>query len=192
MEKLPRKAGTSTHHDDDNDRGNGSMMSVLGGRKRGSTQLEPTRVKVIRDEETGRILRVVKDIEEEERQRRKNPLNDPLNDLSSEEEGEGDILEASGLVRGGNSSRKRSGVGIVPELEEAARYEKRKRPRKQSQREQDWIEGLVDRYGEDYGGMVRDRKLNAMQQSEGELRRRIAAWRRERKVGENDELVDEG
>jgi len=35
----------------------------------------------------------------------------------------------------------------------------------------------VERWGDDWGGMVRDRRLNPMQQSEGDLRRRVGVWR---------------
>ena len=82
--------------------------------------------------------------------------------------------------------------GIVPELEESARHQVKKRPRQQSQREQEWIKLLVDRYGEDYRAMVRDRKLNPMQQSEGDLRRRVAQWERGKGKGVEEEGMDIG
>lgn len=53
----------------------------------------------------------------------------------------------------------------------------RKAPRKQSAREEEWIEKMVEKYGDDYGKMVKDRKLNVMQQSEGDIRRRVQRWR---------------
>ena len=55
--------------------------------------------------------------------------------------------------------------------------EAKKKPRQQSRREQEWIEALVGKWGEDFRGMVRDRKLNPWQQSEGDLRRRVGRWR---------------
>ena len=164
----------------------------IAPRNQKSKQLEPTRVKVVRDA-TGAIVRLVREDDGEEkkrRRRRRNPLNDPLNDLSSaeeEEEGEDSLNTSRESV-----PRRLGGAGIVPELEESTKFEKRKRPRKQSQREQEWIRKLVDRYGEDYGAMVMDRKLNPMQQSEGDLKKRAAAWRREERERREDEIMDEG
>ncbi|KAL8670934.1 MAG: hypothetical protein Q9168_004549 [Polycauliona sp. 1 TL-2023] len=57
----------------------------------------------------------------------------------------------------------------------------KKRPRKQSQREEEWVERLVERYGDDVGAMARDRKLNPMQQSRGDLVKRIKMWREGRR-----------
>ncbi len=81
-----------------------------------------------------------------------------------------------------NSSRdgeRRRHGGIVRELEAAAQAGiKQRKPRMQSQREEEWIEHLVRRWGEDYKGMRRDRRLNPGQQSEGDLRRRVKRWRK--------------
>ncbi|KAL6715541.1 Nucleolar protein 16 [Lecanora helva] len=126
-------------------------------------------VKVIRDPRTGAITSIVPSTHENEKKARKNPLNDPLNDLSdSSEQGYGDEDE------GGEEVNR----GIVPELEESAKYEKKKRPRTQSEQEREWCWRLVERWGDDWGGMVRDRKLNPMQQGEGDLRRRVGLWKR--------------
>lgn len=125
-------------------------------------------MKVVRDPTTGAILGVQREEGEKERA---NPLGDLLNGLSEDEEEE----EATGGREGDR--------GIVPLLEEQALYERKKRPRVQSQREQEWIERLVGRWGEDWRGMVRDRRLNPMQQSEGDLRRRVEVWRSGRGKG---------
>ena len=70
------------------------------------------------------------------------------------------------------------GEGIVAELEAAARAGGgQKRPRMQSRREEEWIARLVGRWGDDFRGMVRDRRLNPGQQTEGDLRRRVKRWR---------------
>ena len=167
------KAETKIEHD-----------GLVVPRNKKSTQLEPARVRVVRDEK-GTITDVVQD-ENKERRKLKNPLNDPLNDLSSDEDGDERDADRRTTVR------KFGGLGIVPELEESAKYGKRKRPRKQSQREQEWIERLVERHGEDYGAMVRDRKLNPMQQSEGDLKRRVAIWKRELTTEGGLEIVVEG
>jgi nucleolar protein 16 len=67
---------------------------------------------------------------------------------------------------------------VIRQLEEAARNGAKKAPRGQSQREQEWIEKLVAKYGEDYGKMARDRKLNPMQQTENDIRKRVVKWKK--------------
>ena len=127
-------------------------------------------VKVQRDPKTGAILSV-QDSSKKLREKA-NPLNDPLNSDDDVDEDVAQENEASG-GRGG---------GIVGELEEAARHEKKKRPRQQSGREREWCERLVRRWGDDWGGMSRDRRLNPMQQSEGDLKRRVELWKRKEGV----------
>ena len=123
-------------------------------------------VKVVRDPVTGAIVSVESD--EREQRKRRNPLGDPLNEISDEgEDGAGDEVE--------------EGRGIVPELEQLAKWEKQKRPRWQSEREQDWCRRLVERWGDDWGAMFRDKKLNPMQQSEGDLRKRVELWKTKRR-----------
>ena len=126
-------------------------------------------VKVIRDAE-GKIISVIQD----EEQKRDNPLNDPLDQLSDEET---DILE-----RGVSK-------GIVPELEEASRMVKKKVPRKQSKRDQEWIERLIGKWGDDLAGMSRDTKLNPTQHSAGELRKRIKLFQQNRARTTNEMAV---
>jgi nucleolar protein 16 len=130
-----------------------------------SQQLELGETRVERDPETGRILRVISDEEQIEVAGRKrnaaNPLNDPLNDLS---DNEAELSPAQASV-------------IVQQLERQADREgqaaKNKKPRYLSQREVEWITRLVEKHGDNLPAMVRDRKLNPMQQTEGDLRRRI-------------------
>lgn len=75
---------------------------------------------------------------------------------------------------------------VIRQLEEVARNGARKAPRSQSQREEEWLERLVQQYGEDYGRMSRDMKLNPMQQTAADIRSRIKKWSaskgKERKV----------
>ncbi|RAL02046.1 nucleolar protein 16 [Aspergillus ibericus CBS 121593] len=133
-------------------------------------------IKVERDPETGKILRVIRNDDEVEvagrKHKRNNPLNDPLNDLSDNER------EAAQL------RQKTPGTSIVQQLERQADQEgvtvKAKKPRHQSKREEEWILKLVERHGENYTAMARDRKLNPMQQSEGDLKRRIRKWQQSR------------
>ena len=67
----------------------------------------------------------------------------------------------------------------MKELEEEARRPVTKYKRKQSQGERDFVEVLVRKYGEDYGRMARDVKVNYMQRSEGDLKTRVKRWREE-------------
>ncbi|ESZ96119.1 putative Nucleolar protein 16 [Sclerotinia borealis F-4128] len=121
----------------------------------------PTEARVVRDPETGKIIRVIHDNKKE------NPLNDPLN--SDDEDGEG--------FEGFGNEGSASGNDIVKMLEEQASRAGEKRERKQSEREKEWIENLVKKWGENYGSMVRDRRLNPMQQTEADIRRRVQKWK---------------
>lgn len=133
--------------------------------------------KVERDSETGRILRVIRDEDMIEfagqRLRRANPLDDPLNDLSDEE-----------AEREQQPQQKGSESAIVQQLERQADKEgqavQNRKPRHQSKREDEWITRLVEKHGDNITAMARDRKLNAMQQTEGDLRRRIRKWKASR------------
>ena len=137
---------------------------------RKTTKLVPREAKVERDLETGRILRVVQPLSEDAnsiaRRMRLNPLNDPLADLEDEEP----------------TAPKAATNGVVAELEaqveeEAEILAKKRRPRQQSKREEEWLERLVAKYGDDTRAMARDTKLNPMQQSEGDLARRVRKWK---------------
>ncbi|CAN9461156.1 unnamed protein product [Alternaria alternata] len=110
-------------------------------------------IEVERDPETGAILRVTGTFASEKRD---NPLNDPLNDIEDDNEEK-----------------------IIKELEEAALNGAKKAPRGQSQREQEWVERLVSKYGEDYAKMARDRKLNPMQQTAADIRKRVQKWQKQ-------------
>ena len=123
-----------------------------------SRGLRPLEAQVQRDPTTGHILRVISGSPREP-----NPLNDPLNH----------ILEDGCDDRGTTTTTH----GIVKELEEQASMEVKKRPRQQSEREEEWISNLVQKYGDNYMAMVRDRKLNPFQQTEGDLRRRVKRWK---------------
>ena len=145
------------------------LLSGSRRKKGATTQVEPARVRVIRDGK-GAITGIVRDEKVEERRKRRNPLNDPLNEFEtdSEDDDEEEGAEADNASDQPRTTRRREEVasqtvgtggvpaGIVPELEESAKYGKRKRARKQSQREQEWIQQLVDRHGEDFGAMMRE------------------------------------
>lgn len=121
-----------------------------------------TEAKVERDAD-GKIIRVLPG--------RANPLNDPLNSLDSdsemEQEEEEEFEEWGGLREDGTET------AVVKELMAEARNPLEKKPRHQSEREKGWLGQLVEKYGDDYGKMARDRRLNPMQQTSGDLKRRI-------------------
>ncbi|KAE8338142.1 hypothetical protein BDV24DRAFT_138907 [Aspergillus arachidicola] len=131
--------------------------------------------KVERDPETGKIIRVIHPEEHEmievagRKVRKSNPLNDPLNDLSDDE------MEDAG------SQKKTPASAIVEQLERQADKEssavKAKKPRHMSEREVEWITRLIERHGDNVTAMVRDRKLNPMQQTEGDIKRRIRKFK---------------
>jgi len=138
------------------------------------TEIQPDEVRVERDPKTGNILRVVRESNDDEeveiagrKRRQSNPLGDPLNELLDNE-------------RHAKLNQEPSGSKFIQGLELRAAREaksvKKRRPRQQSQREQEWVLRLVEKHGDNYLAMFRDRKLNPMQQTEGDLRRRIRIW----------------
>ncbi|KAI4290067.1 MAG: hypothetical protein L6R35_000666 [Caloplaca aegaea] len=157
------------------------------------TALVPGTVRIERDPETGAIVRVLRDGDEEgggERGKGTREWNGRvLRDVLLDEGG--DVMgrvegqqqhDLPGLVMGSGEE----GTGVVPELVmQAAMGGGKKRPRKQSKREEEWVEQLVARYGEDVGQMARDRKMNPMQQSKGDIGRRVRMWKEgRRKIGD--------
>lgn len=123
---------------------------------------EPTEAKVERDPETGKILRVI------HAATTPNPLNDILN--SDDEDMGGDF-------EGFEDEAPAPKNDIIRQLEEQAASGAEKKERKQSEREKEWLQRLVAKYGEDYRRMVRDRKLNPMQQTEADIKRRVGIWK---------------
>ncbi|KAG9231872.1 putative nucleolar protein 16 [Amylocarpus encephaloides] len=133
-------------------------------------QFAPTEATVERDPETGRILRVIHP------HSRPNPLNDPLNSDSEDEMvDEGEEFEGFDGQAARNAGKGQN--EIVKQLEEMASRAPEKKERKQSEREQEWIERLVGKYGEDYKRMSRDMKLNPMQQTEADIKKRVGKWK---------------
>ncbi|KAI1759960.1 ribosome biogenesis protein Nop16 [Hypoxylon sp. FL1150] len=125
-----------------------------------------TEVRVERDE-SGRIVRVL------DGKKRDNPLNDPLNDLDSEDEEDDEEMEGAEEWDGIEEADDVDGTGIFPQLEAQANRPVVKKKTTQSSREKEWLQRLVDKYGDDTKAMARDRKLNPMQQTEADISRRI-------------------
>lgn len=155
-------------------------LSIVGT-KRAET-LNITEAKIERDPVTGKILRVI-----DSSTARPNPLNDPLNDLDTDSEddsNENEYEEFHGFNEHasnveGRRSAKPSGVesDVVKQLElEASRPVAKFKPR-QSDGERAFIEELVAKYGDDVHAMAMDMKINYMQRSEGDLKKRIKRWK---------------
>lgn len=142
-------------------------LAITSGAKGG--KLVPGEIKVIRDAE-GNILEV---IDAEDQQRKHNPLNDPLNDLEDSDM-ELEETEPGKQQMSQNPITAQLQAQAAAEAEALAKY---KKPRNQSSREEEWIEGLIEKHGDNYGAMFRDKKLNPMQQSEGDIKKRVKKWK---------------
>ncbi|EHK98347.1 hypothetical protein GLAREA_12888 [Glarea lozoyensis ATCC 20868] len=132
----------------------------------------PTEATVERDA-NGKIIRVIHATS------KPNPLNDPLNSDSEDE-----IMDDGETFNGFDGEKNE----IVKQLEDMAARAPEKKPRKQSTREREWCERLVGRWGEDYKGMERDRRLNPMQQTEADIRRRVGKWKTWKSSGGGEEV----
>lgn len=124
--------------------------------------IAPGEARVERDPVTGKILRVMHPSS------KPNPLNDPLESDSEDEE------MGAGATNVGERKPKNE---IIAQLEEQARSGKETKERSQSEREKEWIARLVGKYSDDYGKMMRDRKLNPMQQTAADIKRRVTKWK---------------
>lgn len=154
-EKLPSNIGETANSTSD-------PLSALSVFTKNASDAAHTVTQVERDPTTGAILRVV-----QPKAKKYNPLNDPLNEVEDEEEEN----------RAAASTKKNPTNGVVRALEVQASNEAEKRPRQQSQREKEWIAGLVEKYGDDVRSMVRDKKANPYQQTEADIRKRIERWK---------------
>lgn len=100
-----------------------------------------------------------------------NPLRDPLNDvLDSESDSDGDDGD-DGEEWGGIDAA--AAPRVVRELEREAAQPTEKLVRHQSEREMEWLGDLVAKHGEDVAAMARDAKLNRMQQTAADIRKRL-------------------
>lgn len=143
-------------------------------------QLDTEEVRVERDPETGNILRVITNGNNEDeievagqKVKRANPLSDPITDV---ENGAISLHKKKGSTNGPSDFVRQLELRALQE-EEAV---KKRRPRQQSKREEEWVERLVARHGDNIMAMVRDKKLNPMQQCEGDIRRRVRIYKERR------------
>ncbi|EEH41884.1 66S preribosome component NOP16 [Paracoccidioides lutzii Pb01] len=143
-------------------------------------KLKPTEARVERDPETGKILRVIYPEDDERVEiagrkcRKTNPLEDPLNEVGNIDYGDGAMSIPTSMTSS----------AVVQALERQAMLEeealKKKQPRQQSKGEEEWLERLVANHGDNIGAMVRDKRLNPMQQTEGDIKRRLRKWKERR------------
>lgn len=127
-----------------------------------------TSVKVERDAD-GNIVRVL---------RKDNPLNDPLNDLDSEDDDEENQEGSQNEDEGEPSAAVTRGKPrVVDLLEEQASAPTEKYVRHQSSREREWVERLIAKHGDNTAAMAKDFKLNPMQQTEADIKKRLRAYK---------------
>ena len=131
--------------------------------KEASNKLQPGEARIIRDE-TGAVIRIE---------------HAPTVEEALDQEWEG--------ITDGAPAEYRETTDVVRQLEALARSEVKKE-RTQSDREKEWIESLITKHGDDIKKMAKDRKLNPFQQTEGDIRRRIAKWQQKQAVAASEEI----
>lgn len=131
-----------------------------------STRSAIRSVKVERDAE-GKIVKVI---------RRDNPLNDPLNEITDSEDDDDDDEQNGGAQQHQDGNRE---VKVVDLLEQQASIPTESHKRHQSAREREWLERLLAKHGDDVAAMSRDLKLNPMQQTVGEIKKKLKVYRQE-------------
>ncbi|ROV92635.1 hypothetical protein VPNG_09885 [Cytospora leucostoma] len=126
-------------------------------------------VRVERDAD-GKITRVL---------HRHNPLNDPLNEIEESEGDDDDSNDNKGDEWTGveDDEDENKETKIVDLLEEEANRPTEKHKRHQSEREREWIEKLVAKHGDNTAAMARDLKLNPMQQTESNIRKKFEIYK---------------
>ena len=150
----------------------GSGLEIGGTGK--TTQLDLSEARIERDPSTGRIVRVLDD-----GNGKANPLGDPLNDLDSDSE-TSDVNMAFDQHSSTNGGVvKTANTAVVAELEREAARPENKYKRRMPEGEKAFVAELVEKYGDDYEAMQRDVKINYMQRSAGDLKRRVGKWRGE-------------
>ncbi|KAH9842268.1 Ribosome biogenesis protein Nop16 [Teratosphaeria destructans] len=150
-------------------KGKDDPLAIASSSLRRPQTFQVQEAKIERDPATGRILRVIDD-----GAKRANPLNDPLAELDSEDSDEEVDQHPDTFA----TSQSGSGMtDVVRKLEQEASRPVKKYKFKQTEGERAFVEELVRKYGDDNAAMARDIKINYMQRSEGDLKRRVKKWR---------------
>ena len=142
--------------------------------------LKPDIAQVERDPATGAILRLVhsQDAHSESSsseggetsaahriRHSRRALNDPLDHYPSAKHSQGTApIDATHNVVSALDAEASN---------EAMTISKRRRPRQQSAQEEEWLARLIKKHGNNVAAMAKDRRLNPMQQSEGDIKRRV-------------------
>lgn len=142
-------------------------------------------VQVERDND-GNIVRIVRTTMTRNgkiRKQRNNPLNDPLVELDSDYTDDEEQQQNEDKKETGEEEKEWGGIEddkpteVVKALEAEAANAAPPRPRKQSQREVEWLTRLIEKHGDDTEAMAKDLKLNVMQQTEVDIARRLRKWK---------------
>lgn len=110
-------------------------------------------------------------------------LNDPLDDLESGSDGDGDDGEPAKPPPGAGDAHAPGGSTnrVVRMLEREAAMPEIRHVRHQSQREREWLQGLLDKHGNNTVAMARDLRLNPMQQTAAAITKKLMVYRKESK-----------
>nr|POF11608.1 nucleolar protein 16 [Quercus suber] len=156
------------------------LSIVATSRKGGVGDIQLEEAKIERDEETGAILRVLDDPGKSTKANR-------LGDLLGDDDDDDDAVEQQGRGFNQHATNSRAmparartveaKTAVIEALEQEASRPVAKYKHKQSQGEKVFVEELVQKYGEDYAKMARDMKINYMQRSEGDIKRRVKRWK---------------
>ncbi|KAI5301108.1 Nucleolar protein 16 [Ascosphaera atra] len=136
-------------------------------------------VQVERDLRTGRILQITRTEEDEQvevggkKVRKNNPLNDPL-------------VYVLNTPLCDTATCEKQNSEVVMQLQAQAMFEeaslKHRKPRHMSNREEEWLELMAKKHGDNINGMVKDKKLNPMQQTQGDIKRRLRKWKKAKEM----------
>ena len=158
--------------------GNGGSGENLVQEK--AATFTPQEVSIERDPQTGAIIRILSPQDSDQKisapgtSQCKTVKKTPASNKSIFSEWEPDSSSDDDSAPAGPT---RTADTVISRLERQAGAVKGVSKRKPSAREREWLSRLEAKYGKDYVRMAGDMKLNPMQQSEGDIRRRFRRWK---------------